>query len=158
MKLIYFPLIKYYHTTHKYRAGIYAEYTCDCFCLQGVFLLVAATCMAVARAYPAGEQEAAPTAVTREKVGQPLVVTREQVGQPLVAASVPQDETLGTAESAWGWGGYGRGFGGYGGYGGFGGLGGYGRGFGGGYGGWGRGFGGGYGGYGGWGRGWGYYG
>jgi len=97
-------------------------------CLQGVFLLALVAIIAGSNAYPTGEEETA----------------------PVVAADVPQPEALGTAESGWGWGGYGRRYGGWGGYRGYGGWGGYG----GGYGGWG-----GYGrGYGGWGKGWGYWG
>ncbi|XP_069682181.1 neuropeptide-like protein 31 [Periplaneta americana] len=94
---------------------------------MGVLLLGVVAIFALAQALPAGEQAAAAT------------------------VDAPQDESLGTAESAWGWGGYGRGGwgGGYGrGWGGYGGWGG--RGWGGGYGGWGgRGWGGGYGGWGG---------
>ena len=101
-----------------------------CLCLQGVFLLALVAIIAGLNAYPTGEEPV-----------------------PVVAADVPQPEALETAESAWGWGGRGRGYGGWGGYGGYGGYGGWG-GYGRGYGGWG-----GYGrGYGGWGRGWGYYG
>lgn len=77
--------------------------------------------------------------------------TGEQAAAAPEAVDVSPDETLGASESAWGWGGYGRGYGGWGGWGG------YGRGWGG-YGGWGGGYGRGWGGYGrGWG-GWGHYG
>lgn len=88
-------------------------------CLQGVFLLALVAIIAGINAYPTGDEETV----------------------PVVAADVPQPEALETAESAWGGGGYGRGWGGHRGYGGYGGWGGgYGRGFGG------------------WGKGWGYYG